>query len=243
MDASDWTRIKRLNGARNNVTTSNWIDQDYKAVRASRLKATFPYQLIQTPNPGTVNPAPIQLEVKNGRKVYTEFGTSKTRSPASFFTDYKASLAADYVTESGGPGNKSLVATRICDCSTQDPVKHNGLCIKCTHDNIRNSQTTNSDSIVIVLPSEIGESISFFVQKNKKYTIVNNTDQDLCFSVYIGDEYVGPGEVSSNVSATIYPSNELIEHTVTLVVASCGFGFKVSPIPPKKLQIFGTAHP
>ena len=104
MDASDWIRIKRLNGARKNM---------------------------ETPNPGTVNPAPIQLEVKSGRKVYTEFGTSKTRSPASFFTDYKAWNAADYVMESGGAGTKTLIATRLCDCSTQDPVRHSGRCIKC----------------------------------------------------------------------------------------------------------------
>jgi hypothetical protein len=105
MDAGDWIRIKRLSGARNNM---------------------------ETPNAGTVNPAPIKLEVKSGRKVYTEFGTSKIRSPASFFTDFKAFSAADYVMETGGAGTKTLLATRVCDCLfTSDPVRHSGRCIKC----------------------------------------------------------------------------------------------------------------
>jgi len=105
MDASDWVRMKRIRGM-------NFFDAK-KSVE---------------------NP-PFLLEAKTGRRVYTEFGTSNIRLPASFYTDLVASNAGDYVLESGGPGNKRLQANYVCDCSTQDPVKHNGICIRCVYDN------------------------------------------------------------------------------------------------------------
>jgi hypothetical protein len=83
----------------------------------------------------SVENPPFLLEAKTGRRVYTEFGTSNIRLPASFYTDLVASNAGDYVLESGGPGDKTLQAIYVCDCSTQDPVKHNGICIRCVYDN------------------------------------------------------------------------------------------------------------
>ena len=119
MDAGDWIRLKRLHGALS-LTPS-------------------------TPNPGTVNP-PVQQEVKSARRVYTEFGTSKIRSPASFYTDYKASQKADYILESfdgSYESSKSLTIHKLCTCRTSSAIKHNGVCIKCTHDRIVNRNTTN----------------------------------------------------------------------------------------------------
>jgi hypothetical protein len=109
ISGGDWIRLKRLAGARNYI-----IDQPQDVI----------------------NPPP-RLEIDNGRRVQTEFGTSNTRRPASFFTDYKASQVADYVLESGGAGNKVLLATKICNClQTSNPVKHNGLCASCVYDKI-----------------------------------------------------------------------------------------------------------
>ena len=121
MDASDWTRIKRLNGARGNMYVV------YGPVSPPLLT-------------GITNPVP-RLEPESGRRVYTEFGTSKIRRPASNYTDYRASQTSDFVLEStnSSTGAKILTQTRICDCSTrinlatQRDVK---LCVKCQYDRI-----------------------------------------------------------------------------------------------------------
>jgi hypothetical protein len=113
MDASDWVRLKRLQGARN----------------------------YQSDKPGDItNPAP-RLQPESGRRVYTEFGTSKIRRPASNYTDFIASQTSDFVLEStdSSTGAKILTQTRICDCSTtinfniQRDVK---VCVKCGYDRI-----------------------------------------------------------------------------------------------------------
>jgi len=112
MDAGDWIRIKRLQGGRTYLTK-------------------------QVSDADMINPPP-RLETGTNRNVYTEFGTSKIRRPASNYTDYVASQTVDYILESGGPGpvNKRLVAHKLCTCVTTDPVKHNGLCVKCQYDPI-----------------------------------------------------------------------------------------------------------
>jgi hypothetical protein len=105
MDASDWIRLKRLKGGQNYLTD---MEGD------------------------VTNPAPV-LVPNTGRRVFTEFGTSKIRRPASSYTDYAASISSDYIMESYTVGGgKILRGTRLCDCNlTFDPVKHNGVCSKC----------------------------------------------------------------------------------------------------------------
>jgi len=117
MDASDWTRLKKLNGAKGNMYV---------------VSGPHPHPLT-----GVTNPNP-HIEPKNGRRVYTEFGTSNIRRPASNYIDYVASQTADYILESGGPGpvKKTLVSHKLCTCRTTNPVKHTGVCVTCQYDPI-----------------------------------------------------------------------------------------------------------
>jgi hypothetical protein len=122
MDASDWIRIKRLNGAVGNMM--------------------YVYTPISPAPPRTfndiINPNP-RSEPESGRRVYTEFGTSKIRRPASNYTDYKASQTSDYVLETpnGRCGvGKNLTIHKLCTCATRSAIKHNGVCLKCSYDPI-----------------------------------------------------------------------------------------------------------
>jgi len=108
MDASDWVRIKKLTGSRVRPGSNN--------------------EDITNPPPNVVG--------DSGRRVFTEFGTSKTRRPASNWTDYVASQTADYVLEyTAGTcsPSKILVINKICNCDRYNAVKHNGVCVKCIH--------------------------------------------------------------------------------------------------------------
>jgi hypothetical protein len=116
MDASDWTRIKKLSGARGNMY-----------VVIGPVSPAPPPILT-----GITNPDP-RSEPESGRRVYTEFGTSKIRRPASNYTDYVASQTSDYVLETSselcGVG-KILTINRICRCQTSS-AKKVGLCAEC----------------------------------------------------------------------------------------------------------------
>lgn len=107
LSAGDWIRLKRLRGSRE----------------------------FQNDKDGDItNPSPTLLETTKGaRRVFTEFGTSKIRRPASFWTDYRASQTTGYVLEAQNSETKSrsLTVNKVCNCSTSDAIKHNGLCIKC----------------------------------------------------------------------------------------------------------------
>jgi hypothetical protein len=107
LSAGDWIRLKRLQGARN----------------------------YQTDKDGDVTNSTLRLETESGRRVFTEFGTSKIRRPASFWTDHRASQTSDYVLEKQNSETKAraLTANKVCICSTSDVIKHNGLCVKCIH--------------------------------------------------------------------------------------------------------------
>lgn len=109
LSAGDWIRLKRLQGSRN----------------------------FQSDKDGDItNPSPLLLETTQGaRRVFTEFGTSKIRRPASFWTDYRASQTTDYVLEAQNSETKSrsLTANKVCTCDTSDTIKHNPTCIKCIH--------------------------------------------------------------------------------------------------------------
>lgn len=115
LSAGDWIRLQRLRGSRN-------------------------YQDDKTGSPNDViNPGPTLLETTKGaRRVFTEFGTSKIRRPASFWTDYRASQTADYVLENRDPTHNSttpLTIKKVCTCTpgTTDPIKHSPVCVKCIH--------------------------------------------------------------------------------------------------------------
>jgi len=91
LSAGDWIRLQRLRGSRN-------FDSD-KTV-------------------DIVNPSPLLLETTQGaRRVFTEFGTSKIRRPASFWTDYRASQTADYVLERQDSETKSRSLDIHKDCN------------------------------------------------------------------------------------------------------------------------------
>lgn len=105
LSAGDWIRLKRLRGSRN----------------------------YQSDKDGDVTNSVLRLEPESGRRVYTEFGTSKIRRPASSWTDYRASQTTDYVLEAQDSETKSrsLDIQKVCSCDTVDAIKHNSLCIKC----------------------------------------------------------------------------------------------------------------
>jgi hypothetical protein len=116
LSAGDWVRLKRLNGA---VGRMIYV-----------IGTTSPPTPIL--NKDITNPAPIS-ESHSGRRVYTEFGTSKIRRPASNYTDYIASQKADYVLETpnGSCGvTKDLTINRICTCQ-KTSAKKVGLCAEC----------------------------------------------------------------------------------------------------------------
>ena len=128
LSAGDWIRLQRLRGSQN----------------------------FQTDKPDDITNPPPHSEPESGRSVYTEFGTSKIRRPASNWTEYKAAQTADYVLEStvacstnnGGRGAgagasasgegvaRSLTIHKICTCDTGSAISHNGLCVACQHDRI-----------------------------------------------------------------------------------------------------------
>lgn len=107
LSAGDWIRLKRLRGSRNFQNDKNG---------------------------DVTNPSPTLLETTKGaRRVFSEFGTSKIRRPASFWTDYRASQTADYVIEAQNSTTKSrsLTIKKLCTCNTADAIKHSPVCVKC----------------------------------------------------------------------------------------------------------------
>jgi len=106
LSAGDWVRLQRLKGARN----------------------------FQADKPGDITNPSTRSELETGRRVYTEFGTSKIRRPASGHTDYIASQTADYVLETINSTliARSLTIHKICTCDTSSAINHNGLCISCS---------------------------------------------------------------------------------------------------------------
>ena len=112
LSAGDWIRLQRLRGAQN----------------------------FQADKPSDITNPPPRSQPESGRRVYTEFGTSKIRRPASNWTEYKAAQTADYVLESTDSTliARSLTINKICNCDTSSAIKHNGLCITCSNDKVVN---------------------------------------------------------------------------------------------------------
>lgn len=116
LSAGDWVRLKRLN----------------QAVGRMIFVAGPSSPPIQILNKDITNPDP-RSEPQSGRRVYTEFGTSRIRRPASNWTDYKAANTADYVTERpvGTCGSlRSLTINKLCTCATSS-AKKVGICPTC----------------------------------------------------------------------------------------------------------------
>ncbi len=123
MSASDWVRMKRLQGARSNAYDYTMGNVSVKGVLSTN-KDVSPPQMIQQPIHNT----------NAAIKVYPVVGTSKIRRPASNWTDYVASQTADYVLSShAGVGQTSIVnkQTKLCRCTTTTATTKKGICTKC----------------------------------------------------------------------------------------------------------------
>lgn len=95
LSAGDWIRLQRLRGARN-----------FEADKPGDITGTV------------VMPQTIY---NKAMLIPRDVGTSRIRRPASFWTDYRASQTADYVTQkqtvSTNP-SKTLTSAKVCTCTT-----------------------------------------------------------------------------------------------------------------------------
>lgn len=113
LSASDWVRLKRLQGAKT-----------YNSVNLTTNKDIYP-------------PQSNQFEIHNSSAILTfpVVGTSKIRRTASNWTDYIASQTADFVlTSQGSSTNPSITntVTKLCNCSTPTySAKKTGQCGIC----------------------------------------------------------------------------------------------------------------
>lgn len=95
LSAGDWIRIQRLRGARN-----------FEADKPGDITGTV------------VMPQTIY---NKAMLIPRDVGTSRIRRPASFYTDFRASQTADFVTQkqtvTSGPA-KTLTNTKLCNCTS-----------------------------------------------------------------------------------------------------------------------------
>jgi hypothetical protein len=123
MSASDWIRIKRLQGARANGLSYTSGNVSVSGVLTTG-KDISPPQMIQQPIHST----------NAAIKVYPVVGTSKIRRPASNWTDYVASQTADYVLASQAATTGTSVKntlTKLCSCTPTTVPTKEGICTKC----------------------------------------------------------------------------------------------------------------
>ena len=108
LSAGDWTRLKRLRGAKTYVTANLTTNQD-------------------------IAPTPVaQLPYTPSALIKRVVGTSKIRRPASMWTDYKGSQTADFVTRSNtGLNGNALSVTKLCSCATTSLTTRLANCTKC----------------------------------------------------------------------------------------------------------------
>jgi hypothetical protein len=123
MSASDWIRIKRLQGAR-----ANGYNYTANGVSVSGVLST---------NKDIAPPNAPQISVHNNSaiNVFDAVGTSRIRRPASNWTDYVASQTADYILSSQksttGTAIKNSV-TKLCGCTTATLATKTGICTSCS---------------------------------------------------------------------------------------------------------------
>jgi len=113
LDASDWTRLKKLNGARGNMF-----------VLYGPVSPAPPPLLTGITNPPTDPCGPI-LSTCQG------YGTSKIRRPASIYTDYVASQIVDYPTQTSLNNTVTVTINKSCNCATSS-YKKQGICSLCS---------------------------------------------------------------------------------------------------------------
>lgn len=152
LSAADWTRLKRLNGAKNYKNVNLDTDVD-------------------------INP-PTQPQLPYGRpiQVYRTVGTSKIRRPASDWIAYKASQTADYPTPSGRiipsvDAGTVQVMTRLCSCNNYLLETKLAGCSKCQYNPIENYTPDTTP------PRPVGDGLmysSYRFQSN-----IGNTKPDL----------------------------------------------------------------
>jgi hypothetical protein len=123
MSASDWIRMKRLEGARANAYTYTSGGVSVSGVLTTN-KDVSPPQASQD-----------EIHNMNGAiNVFPVVGTSKIRRPASNWTDYVASQTADYLTYSQGALHTTSVVrkqTKLCSCTTTTLNTKTGICTQC----------------------------------------------------------------------------------------------------------------
>lgn len=107
LDASDWTRLKRIGGTRGIET------------------------VIST-NKDIINPQPKSTALVNTNSLaYPGFGTSRIRRPTSNWIDYKAFNSADYPTQSSLNETVTVTINKLCVCATSSYTKQ-GICSLCS---------------------------------------------------------------------------------------------------------------
>lgn len=127
MSASDWIRMKRLQGARANGYSYTQNSVSVNGV----LTSTSP-----TFNKDIAPPNSAQILVHNSSaiNVFDAVGTSKIRRPASNWTDFIASQTADYILSSQAGANQTSIVnkqTKLCSCSTTTLSTKTGNCEQC----------------------------------------------------------------------------------------------------------------
>ena len=103
--------------------------------RLKRLGGSLQYSNVVSTNTDVRNPLPVHQAPVNGTKyIQLDFGTTKYRRPASYWTGYIASQNVDYVTERYNPNNsgKALLVNKICTCATTTlPKTNRTICLRC----------------------------------------------------------------------------------------------------------------
>jgi len=103
--------------------------------RLKRLGGSLRYSNVLAANRDVINPPPVHQAPVNGTKyIQLDFGTSKYRRPASYWTDRIASQTVDYVTEGYLANNsgKALTVNKICTCATTTlPKTNRTICLRC----------------------------------------------------------------------------------------------------------------
>lgn len=123
MSASDWIRIKRLQGARSNGKSYSANGVSVDGVLTTN-KDIAPTQ----------NPQNEVHNINGAINVFPVVGTSKIRRPASNWTDFVASQTADYILRSQAATTGTSVKntlTKLCNCVSTTLSTKNGICTKC----------------------------------------------------------------------------------------------------------------
>lgn len=124
MSASDWIRMKRINGAKLNAGLNYPYSNGLLSPTSSIYnKDIAPPQFNQT-----------NYSLNGAINVFPTAGGSKIRRPASNWTDFIASQTADYITYSQAATTGTSIQqtkTTICSCVTVPVNTKQGICTNC----------------------------------------------------------------------------------------------------------------